>query len=103
MLNFSHSRLLEKLASDLLAQAPKITPVYVVRYLRSFATLRWFSLPLFDATTQVRGRVGEIVITGPGGDLSPHQLHGWGLESPPPVAEGPCPWYTAHRKLQLSR
>ncbi|KYO43758.1 protein TBRG4 [Alligator mississippiensis] len=52
MLNFSHSRLLEKLASDLLAQAPKITPVYVVRYLRSFATLRWFSLPLFDATTQ---------------------------------------------------
>ncbi|XP_006037285.1 FAST kinase domain-containing protein 4 isoform X2 [Alligator sinensis] len=51
-LNFSDSHLLEKLASDLLAQVPKITPLYVVRYLRSFATLRWFSLPLFDATTQ---------------------------------------------------
>ncbi|XP_019363558.1 PREDICTED: protein TBRG4 [Gavialis gangeticus] len=51
-LNFFQSQLLEKLASDLLSQVSEITPVNVVFCLRSFATIRWFSLPLVDAFTQ---------------------------------------------------
>nr|XP_046255897.1 FAST kinase domain-containing protein 4 [Scatophagus argus] len=48
-LNFQHSQVLQRLASEVLPRIPDLSPVDVVRFAKSLGFLKWLHNPLFEA------------------------------------------------------
>lgn len=52
----------QRLAADLLPLTPSLTSSEVARCTKSFAFLKWLSLPLFEAFTQVSPAAGTALL-----------------------------------------